>query len=286
MQKLSHPQVVRTMLGAALTSGCLLIGAPACGQSGGGYDLTWSTIDTGGETFSTSGPYSLGATAGQPDAGILAGDPYILQGGFWLGGSIPNPVDIAALGAVARGGSIHITWQTSFEVNHAGFHVQRSTRLDGDWERLTERLIEPPGPYEFVDAAAKPEVTYYYRLEALSRAGEVQYFGPVSARISAAPSPLVYRNHLARSNPNPFNPGQGSATLPFSLAAPGRVSFRIYDSAGRLVRALLAERRESGDHVATWDGRNDRGETVGSGVYFYHLDAESFTATQALTLLR
>lgn len=55
-------------------------------QTGGGYDLTWSTIDNGGYMFSTGGAYSLGGTSGQPDAGVLlSGGGYTLAGGFWGG---------------------------------------------------------------------------------------------------------------------------------------------------------------------------------------------------------
>jgi len=55
-------------------------------QVGGGYDLTWSTVDGGGGTCSTGGGYALGGTAGQPDAGTLGGGGYTLGGGFWKGG--------------------------------------------------------------------------------------------------------------------------------------------------------------------------------------------------------
>ena len=57
----------------------------ATAQSGGGYDLTWSTIDGGGYMVSTGGSYSLGGTIGQPDAGALGGGSYTLAGGFWSG---------------------------------------------------------------------------------------------------------------------------------------------------------------------------------------------------------
>lgn len=57
----------------------------ALGQSGGGYDLTWSTIDSGGAMFSLGGSYELGGTIGQPDAGALSGGKYELGGGFWFG---------------------------------------------------------------------------------------------------------------------------------------------------------------------------------------------------------
>jgi hypothetical protein len=50
--------------------------------------LQWWTVDGGGATFSTGGGYSLGGTAGQPDAGLLTGGEYRLGGGFWGGGEI------------------------------------------------------------------------------------------------------------------------------------------------------------------------------------------------------
>ncbi len=53
-------------------------------QTGGGYDLTWSTIDGGGYAFSIGGGYSLGGTTGQTDAGKLSGGSYTLNGGFWI----------------------------------------------------------------------------------------------------------------------------------------------------------------------------------------------------------
>ncbi len=57
-----------------------------------GYDLTWYTIDNGGDMFSAGGGYSLGGTIGQPDAGAWSGGEYTLVGGFWEGfGSAPTP---------------------------------------------------------------------------------------------------------------------------------------------------------------------------------------------------
>lgn len=66
----------------------VLICVPALAQSGGGYDLSWSTVDSGGYTFSSGGGYSLGGTAGQPDAGLAVGGTYTLAGGFWGGGEV------------------------------------------------------------------------------------------------------------------------------------------------------------------------------------------------------
>lgn len=56
---------------------------PVSAQSGGGYDLTWNTID-GGSGTTDGGVYSLSGTIGQPDAGTMNGGSYTLNGGFWV----------------------------------------------------------------------------------------------------------------------------------------------------------------------------------------------------------
>ena len=63
----------------------LLLAGVAVAQEG--YNLSWWTVDGGGQTFSAGGSYSLGGTIAQPDAGLLAGGDYRLEGGFWLGGA-------------------------------------------------------------------------------------------------------------------------------------------------------------------------------------------------------
>jgi len=61
----------------------LFLGRALSAQKGGQYDLSWSSINGGGEMFSIGGEYVLGATIGQPGAGRLAGGDYLLDGGFW-----------------------------------------------------------------------------------------------------------------------------------------------------------------------------------------------------------
>ncbi len=63
----------------------LLFTLPVLAQSGGGYDLSWSTTDGGGGS-SAGGVYSLTGTAGQADAGVMSGGEFTLTGGFWKGG--------------------------------------------------------------------------------------------------------------------------------------------------------------------------------------------------------
>jgi hypothetical protein len=88
---------------------------------------------------------------------------------------------------------------------------------------------------------------------------------------------------LHQNYPNPFNP---STAIEFHLPRRERVSLRVYDVSGRLVRTIVEETLETGDHLFTWDGHNDRGAQVASGVYFYMLKSDSIRQARKAVLLR
>jgi hypothetical protein len=86
----------RSLAAAAFGVLSLLTGRSAVAQT---YDLSWWTVDGGGATFSTGGPYSLGATIGQPDASRpLTGGSFSVAGGFWSGGTINQPPVLDPIG--------------------------------------------------------------------------------------------------------------------------------------------------------------------------------------------
>lgn len=84
----------------------LLVPALALAQSGGPYDLSWSSIDGGGHTFSTGAAFELGGTTGQADAGALSGGSYAFSSGFWL----CVTAAVAAAELAAGGSDIELTW--------------------------------------------------------------------------------------------------------------------------------------------------------------------------------
>lgn len=69
----------------------LLLASGVVAQTGGNYDLSWNTIDSGGGS-SSGGRYALAGTIGQPDAGVLSGGSYTLSGGFWNNGLVVRSV--------------------------------------------------------------------------------------------------------------------------------------------------------------------------------------------------
>lgn len=88
---------------------------------------------------------------------------------------------------------------------------------------------------------------------------------------------------LGSNYPNPFNP---STTIEFSLAAPGPVTLSIYNASGQLIRTLIDESRTAGVHQAVWDGKDNRGGAVSSGVYFYRMKAGDYDKSRKMILLR
>ncbi len=100
-------------------------------------------------------------------------------------------------------------------------------------------------------------------------------------KLTPAETPRTYR--LSQNYPNPFNP---TTTIRFDMKERGLVTVKIYDVAGRLVRTLANEVRDAGAYSAVWDGRNERGAAVASGIYFYRMETEGFSATKKLVMLR
>ena len=93
---------------------------------------------------------------------------------------------------------------------------------------------------------------------------------------------------LLRNYPNPFNP---ETWIPYRLAEDAFVTLTIYDGSGRVVRTLdvghqVAAVYESRSEAVYWDGRNEVGEPVASGLYFYHLSAGDYSATRKMLILK
>ena len=83
--------------------------------------------------------------------------------------------------------------------------------------------------------------------------------------------------------PNPFNP---RTRISFLLAETGRTTVTLYDIRGTLVRTLVKGRLDRGAHELIWDGTNDRGQTVASGVYFLAIRGAGDVATRKLVMVR
>ncbi len=89
---------------------------------------------------------------------------------------------------------------------------------------------------------------------------------------------------IEQNYPNPFNP---STVISYSLPKASRVRLTVYDLLGRQIAVLINDREESsGTHRVTWNGRNDDGLTLPSGIFFYSLTADNSTLTKKMVMLK
>jgi hypothetical protein len=151
-------------------------------------------------------------------------------------------------------------------------------------------------------ANAQPGITYTIVLSGLSfqyiRDAGVQfpparvefmretliYMGGIVPEPSGIPTVEPNFYALYDAYPNPFNP---TTTIKYSIKERGHVSLKVYNAAGQLIRTLMDE-VQAPDQVqpVIWDGANNAGQTVSSGVYFYKLSSKNFTQTKKMVLLK
>ncbi|MBI1923047.1 T9SS type A sorting domain-containing protein [Candidatus Poribacteria bacterium] len=130
------------------------------------------------------------------------------------------------------------------------------------------KLYGPEGPREKSDPAAQ--------------------LAPEALNLDDPPLNEDFQFALGQNMPNPFNP---ETWMPYQLGKAAHVTIEIYNMAGRLVRMLDLGDQPAGTYLtrsraAYWDGRNDRGERVASGIYFYTLKAGEYTATRRMVILK
>lgn len=104
---------------------------------------------------------------------------------------------------------------------------------------------------------------------------------PVSVERTDLAVPAEFR--LAQNYPNPFNP---STTIEFELKNNAYVKLSVYNMLGQRVRNLVDQKQTAGRYLVQWDGMDENGKAVSSGIYFYRIETESFSATKKMLLIR
>ncbi len=96
-------------------------------------------------------------------------------------------------------------------------------------------------------------------------------------------SAIPTEHALNQNYPNPFNP---QTTINYQLPQLGHVRLSVYTMLGSEVRRLVDRTQEAAYHTVVWDGLDDLGNQVPSGVYVYRIESGSFTATKKMTLMK
>ena len=179
---------------------------------------------------------------------------------------------------------ILLEWSSSSSSGFGSFNVHRGTAAaEGRYVLLNAEPIEGEGmdvgAYSYLDRDVIPGTLYYYKLEAIGLGGVGgMFFGPFE--VMAEWRELEYS--LDQNVPNPFSRATGTR-IGYSVARSGMVELRIMDVAGRLVRRIQMDAKP-GESRMVWDGRDESGRFVSSGVYFYEMRGDGFSAQRKMLL--
>jgi len=135
-----------------------------------------------------------------------------------------------------------------------------------------------------LDTNVEPGVAYEYRVVLRDDVGNRTFSAPLAASYAPVDDPLPSRVALGQNFPNPFNP---STTILMTVPRSMPVTLRIHDTRGRLVRTLFSGvPAVPGEIPVEWDGRDEGGRIVGSGIYYYTLSTEEGSQSRKLTMVR
>ncbi len=183
-------------------------------------------------------------------------------------------VAITKFDAVAKNGTVSIESEFRSDLGVEAVNLYRATG-GGEFARI-ESVLGAADRFEFTDRDVVPGTSYRYQIGVTD--GDGEFRSPiVTVNVPAVGS------SLAQNTPNPFNP---TTLIRYDISAREHVTLAVYDANGRLVRTLVDETRPIGRSEVVWDGRNDSGTSVGSGVYFYRLDAGKFSESRKMVLLK
>ncbi|MBV6422142.1 MAG: hypothetical protein DAHOPDDO_03431 [Ignavibacteriaceae bacterium] len=192
------------------------------------------------------------------------------------------PVELISFNSSVIGNNIQLNWQTATEINNQGFEIYRNGNKIA--------FVEGKGTttetqnYSFIDKNLQSGI-YNYRLNQIDFDGTQEVVGELTVYLT-----LPEEFSLEQNYPNPFNP---STVISYQLPVTGFVSLKVYDVLGNEVAVLVNEEKPPGSYEVEFNSHSDEGQNLpagrqglSSGIYFYTLQAGSFTQTKKLILMK
>lgn len=213
-----------------------------------------------------------------------ATDPSLLEWEIGTLGAEATAVKLVYFEALVSLDGVVISWRTESEIDTYEWWIERSIERDSNYERIAiikgEGTSSKPREYSYVDKNVEEGETYYYRVIDVDQNGNQTIHGTVSVTVFwMIPKVFALRNAYP-------NPSSDETTIRYEIPQKSYVSLKVYDISGRLVKTLVNEEKIANYYTVRWDGKNENGREVGSGVYFYRLQAGNKTATKKLVLVR
>jgi hypothetical protein len=192
----------------------------------------------------------------------------------------PVSVAVTAFEASAVPAGIKLKWDVAADERYEGFLLYRGETGGEDSQSdivLGDGGLLDVDDRDYVDDSVQPGREYRYTLAVVREDGSETRSRTVNVR--ARPLELA----LFQNYPNPFNP---TTTIAFTVPDKTRVALTVYNVEGRRVTTLVDRIMTAGYKKVVWDGLNDTGNQVSSGIYFYRLTAGQKTLTRKMVLIR
>jgi hypothetical protein len=187
--------------------------------------------------------------------------------------------------SLPAGAPVTVAWSHDDDIGVVQARVWLSTDSGGSWALLAQGAFNQSWSWT-VPAGAGTHCRV--RVQVLDSAGNLTQTESAADFAVGGASPVdgglpTRTLTLTQNAPNPFNP---RTKISFVLPAAGEATLCVYDVDGRLVRTLLSGHQEAGERTVTWDGDDDRGGRVASGLYFCLLRSGDHSLVRKMTLLK
>jgi lysophospholipase L1-like esterase len=195
--------------------------------------------------------------------------------------NVKVPVQLAHFsGHIVERQGVELEWETTVEAAHAGFNILRKSASERDYQQINKHTIKPEATkkYHYFDRNVNVGETYSYKLEDVSITGEKTQHDPITVFVTRPKDFRLYQNY-----PNPFNP---KTHIEYQLPKQTRISLKIYNIMGQEVRTLVDEVKEAGYHSVIWNGLDNNGTPITSGIYYYRMVTDSHVEVKKMVLLR
>jgi len=214
---------------------------------------------------------------------------------FVITGHTTLPVELSLFTAQYLNNVPTLYWVTQSEIDNIGWNVYCNTENDFTTANKISNLIEGHGTtsephsyiYEDNSLEAMPGDEYWYWIESVDLGGEVNHFNSANILIPDSPGnpsptkPVIY---AIQNSPNPF---RGSTEIKFTLSETALAEVTIFNILGEKIKTLpTVLATEDVEASAYWNGRDESGEKVAHGIYFYTLKAGKSTYSGKLINLR
>jgi len=275
-----------------VTNGMGLIGASDASGEGGSIILSsyWD-YETSGQFFSQGGDFK--STSQMKTQSTYSGwdftDTWTMEsttndGYPYLQDNLPEealPITLQDFNAVHENGRVIVTWRTESETNNAGFLLYRNNEIIARFNGAG--TASEPHDYSFSDYDIVPDMTYEYQLADISYSNDLVKHEKCVVTIPSNETNIPLLIELGSNYPNPFNP---VTTIPYSLSNKQKISLYIYDMKGNEVKKLVDEIQSAGYHEVIWNGKNNSGAEVNSGVYISLLKVDNLMMSNKMLFVK